>query len=214
MKDAALDLFKQLTSGLPAYLKGVILVLIVVCTSLYFMGFNPESIKSLFSSDHEITESSIKLSNKIDKDDSDIIESVSHQIFKDVDEIIGVAIFELSPTLSPRVLKVITRDGSNDFENFFKIGREFHIGSTVPTMYGSIRQGFPYVNDTDDHHWLCDLKCESVISVAIMYRNVCVGNIIVFLEKKLDKYSDYELKYIIGNISNQSINIVEQLYFK
>ena len=212
MKEA-FDFLKSLSLGIPIYARGIILVLIIILTSLYFLGFDMDTIHRILHQ-HEITESSIKLSNRIKKDDSDIIHSVSHQIFKDVDDILGVAIFELSPTLSPRVLKVITRDGRDDFEQFFKVGREFHIGSTVPTMYGSIREGFPYINDTDDHHWLRNLQCESVVSVAIMYRNICVGNIMVFLDKKLNEYDEDELKYIVGNISNQSINIVEQLYFR
>lgn len=212
MKEA-FDFLKTLTLGIPSYIRGGILVLITLFVFLYFMGFNVEFIQQMRQRS-EITESSIKLSKRIEKDDTDILHNVSHQIFKDVDDILGVAIFELSPTLSPRVLKVITRDGEEDFEKFFKVGREFHIGSTVPTMYGSIREGFPYVNDTDDHYWLRDLHCESVVSVAIMYRNICVGNIMVFLDKKLDKYEDQDLKYIVGNISNQSINIVEQLYYK
>jgi len=206
------DFLKSLTVGIPPTIRGGILVLIVICSTMYFMGFNIDSIDKI-RADYEITESSIKLSNRIKKDESDVVTQMSHQIFADMDQIMGVAIFEFSPTLSPRVIKVITRDGESDFEDFFRLGREFHIGSTVPTMYGSIREGFPYINDKDDHYWIKDLHCESVISVAIMYRGICVGNIMVFLDKKLDAYGDEEIKYVVGNLTNHSLNIVEHLYY-
>jgi len=208
------DFLKQLTLGMPSYMRGGILVFITICVSLYFMGFDVDTIRKI-RQQHEITESSIKLSNRIKRDDSDILNTVSHEIFEDIHDIQGVAIFEMSPTLSPRVIKVVTRDGNSDFKDFFKVGRKFHIGSTLPKMYSYNREGFRYVDDTDDHYWLKDIiKCESVVSVSIMYRNICVGNIMVFLDKKLNKYDEKDLDYIIGNISNQSVNIVEQLYYK
>tara|TARA_R110000744_G_scaffold7342_3_gene25334 strand:- start:17507 stop:18157 length:651 start_codon:yes stop_codon:yes gene_type:complete len=209
IKDVALKLIE----GIPSWLRGAILTLMVVFGGMYFLGFNYDNFR-VAQQVTQIKKQSILLSGRSAKDSNEFANKIVTEVYE-MTESYGVALFGLEPDYIPKVIKVVARDGARIFKDYVEVGKKTHISSRLPNVYLSLREGLSYKQNlaSDGECKLMDMGVRSMIAHPIVYRGITIGTMIVFLDRPLESYSVEELEEMDGEIRMACVVIVEKLYY-
>ena len=212
MIEVVKNLVLGLIDGISPLFRGMLLTLSIVLTFMWATGFNYTNF-IIAQEVIDVREHSILLSKR-SADDND---HFSNNVVEDVHEVTGaygVALFGLEPEYIPKVIHVIARDGSKAFEACIGVGDEFHISSTIPETYMSLREGLTHRrNSTKEEMILSGEHFKSFITHPITYRGITVGALTVFLEDVLEAYSEFEIKKIDVELRMACVSMSEEFYY-
>lgn len=207
IKDVALKLIE----GIPSWLRGAILTLMVVFGGMYFLGFNYDNYR-VAREVTQIKKQSILLSGRSAKDSNEFANKIVTEVYE-MTESYGVALFGLEPEYIPKVIKVVARDGDKIFKDYVEIGNRYHINSTIPETYMSLREGLTHRKNVVLHEGERGDPFKSFITHPIVYRGITVGALTVFLEKRLEEYTEHEMQKFDAELRMACVAISEELYY-
>jgi len=211
MSNIIKTIIESLAKGIPAWMKGALLTLSVMLVFMHFSGFTYDNYiiaKKLNDMKHE----SILMSYRSAKDNDLYANELVREIH-DVTDCYGVALFGLEPEYIPKVIKVVSRDGSKTFEDFVKVGEKIHISSRLPNAYMQLREGLVYSENLNEQHHLLGVGVKAVISHPVTYKGLTIGVLAIFLDKTLGEYDPKKLENFNVELRLACLSISEEFYY-
>jgi hypothetical protein len=202
---------EKLADGIHPIFKGMLLMLIIVFSFMYFTGFNWNVI-SKAKYVVEMENNSILLDKRAKKYGYEVVNDAAHNVYIESNAF-GVCVLGAEPEIQARVLKVIARDGEREFKEKIRVGLIMDINTQEPDTWMALRSNIHYTKNVDSDDAMYGHGIRSVIAVPISYQGIVVGTIMVFMEKNISDYSEKEIDIIVSKTKNESLNISKELYY-
>jgi hypothetical protein len=210
MIEVVKNLVLGLIDGISPLFRGMLLTLSIVLIFMWATGFN---YKNLMIAQEVGKEESILLSNRSSADENAFSNNLVEEVH-DITGAYGVALFGLEPEYIPKIIHVIARDGSKDFENYIDVGNKYHISSTIPETFMSLREGLTHRRNLSDLEIsMSGGTFKSFITHPICYRGITVGSLTIFLENVLEDYSEYESRKFDVELRMACVSMSEEFYY-
>ena len=215
MVTAIKEIILSLMDGIHPILKGVLVTIMVFAAItigfIQYTGIDADSLRTARTV-IEIKSHSILLDKRCKKYGYDVVDKSAEDLYIH-NSCLGVAIFGAEPEMQARLLKVVARDGIKEITDLVKVGSSIDIDSQASQTWASMRASIHHSENLSEHQlvWRCGVK--SIIAYPIEYQNAVVGTIIMFLDKKIEEYTEREMKINIGNMRNQAILISKEMYY-
>ena len=202
---------ESLVNGIPAWLRGSLLTLSIVLAFAHFSGFTYENYV-MAQEIGEIKNESILMSYRSAKDNNDFANTIVNEVH-DITDSYGVALFGLEPEYIPKVIRVVSRDGSQKFEQVVKVGAKVHISSRLPNAYMQLREGLVHSENISNRHELMEVGVKAVIAHPVTYKGLTIGVLAIFLDKELQEFSLMELEELNGELRLACLSTSEEFYY-
>ena len=211
MIDLVKSMCLKLIDGISPVFRGMILMLIIVLAFMWATGFN----YSNFVLSQQVIENqkvSILLSKRSDFDKDVFANEIVREVYNTTG-VYGVALFGLEPEYIPKVIHAIAKEGVKEFKQYIQIGKKYHINSTLPETYMSLREGLTHKKNVSPEVIADGAGFRSFITHPVVYRGITVGSLAVFLENKLETYSDLEVRRYDAELRMACVSISEEFYY-
>ena len=211
MMNLVKDMCLKLVDGINPIFRGMILMLIIVLTFMWATGFNYTNFM-VAQEVIEIQKESILLSTRSEMDNDIFSNKVVKEVYATTG-VYGVALFGLEPEYIPKVIHAIAKEGTNEFKDYIKIGKRYHISSTLPETYMSLREGLTHKKNVAPEVLANGAGFRSFITHPVVYRGITVGALAVFLENRIETYSDFEIRRYDAELRMACVSLSEEFYY-
>lgn len=210
------DIIAVLAEGIPVWLRSVFIAMCIVLIGMWALGFNLNNIREVMYL-NKVRKNSILLSKRSSKDKNETVNASAEELYdrlkKSDVSVIGISVVSFEPEIQPKVLKVIARDGDSDFKRTIVIGSERYLNGGALSLFLANREGINYMSNISKARILTDIGVESVIAMPIIYNNICVGSMVVFLGDNIETVEQERYEYINGCTKIETHQILENLYY-
>jgi hypothetical protein len=210
------DIIAVLAEGIPVWLRSVFIAMCIVLIGMWALGFNLNNIREVMYL-NDIRKNSLLLSKRSAKDNNETVNTSAEELYNRLKKgdvsVIGISVVSFEPEIQPKVLKVIARDGDSDFKRTIVIGSERYLNGGALSLFLANREGINYMSNISNARILKDIGVESVIAMPIIYNNICVGSMVVFLGDNIETVNQERYEYINGCTKIETHQILENLYY-
>ena len=161
------ELAIRLSEDVPVWLRSILIVLIIVFSGMWALGFNYQNIRDIVFLNN-VRRNSILLSKRSCREDNETVDASAKKIYKkmcDTHGMIGVSIISFEPEIQPKVLKVISREGDSNFEKTIQVGSERYLSGGAKSLFIANREGIIFLKNIEKNKLLKDIGVKSAIYV-------------------------------------------------
>lgn len=212
------ELALKLAEDIPSWTRSICIFMIIIFGGLKLIGVSPENIERIVDAiDVVLNNKTILLSARSDKDKNKTVNEAAESLYEKIRDdygAVGVSIISFEPELQPKLLKVISREGSKTFDRTVEVGSERYLQGGSKDIFITNREGITSLYNLHDNKILMDIGIVSIISMPIMYRQNCVGSVMIFLSKSKSEINPNDYLYVEGSMKIEVNHILNELYFK